>query len=301
MNKNLLICFLLICLQPGYAQLLRKDIYDFAPGDYYCVAHYWHTSGGWNVTTRYDLFEITARTYNSDSSLVSYTANRQSYFPQLSPNTSASYSSGTASFAYGNLLSDYAYTDSDFPFGIYVDVRMLEEPDPDSCLINVTEETLHECGTFSLERFAFGMNPTDFPPCFEPVTSSYYVQEGCGGPYGGWAQYGDPSAEWGGIGLIYFNKSGEECGSLPGFSIGLAEEGAAPVGLFPNPASDELNIAGLDGSEVHSVCIYDLNGRLVRTQPGANSFSVLGLSGGTYTVVLGLFNGTEVRRRIAKE
>ena len=58
----------LLC-SPAFSQLLRQSIYNFEPGDVYCVENYWH-AGSSTTTVRYDLYQITSKAYNSDSSAV---------------------------------------------------------------------------------------------------------------------------------------------------------------------------------------------------------------------------------------
>jgi len=258
----LIVCF--FYSNENVAQLLRRSVYDFEIGDYYAVSHYWHTSSGFDVTNQYDLFEITNKNYNNDSTSVSYTANRQIYIPPLPGSPNSSLTSDVINFLHVNLGSMYSVLDSDSPFGILLDTYILNEPDPDSCLVLDTLSGLYECQNFSFQTFSFGMSATEFPPCFEPITSNYFVREGCGGPYGGFAQYGDPSADYGGINLIYFNKAGVGCGSLPPYFVGKEELTTTFLEVSPNPVSDFVHV--VSDVALLKCDLFSIDGQLIKSE-----------------------------------
>lgn len=266
----LIVCFFFSA--ETVAQPLRRSVYNFEVGDYYAVSHYWHTSSGFTVTHQYDLFEITDKNYNNDSTFVSYTVNRQIYIPPLPGSPNSSLTSDVFSFSHTNLGSLYSVSDSDFPFGILMDTYILNEPDPDSCLVLDTLSSLYECQNISFETFSFGMSATAFPPCFEPITSTYFVREACGGPYGGFAQYGDPSADYGGISLIYFNKAGVGCGSLPPYFVGKEELTNSFLKVSPNPVSDFAQIES--DTEILKWDLFSIDGQLLKL-PIYNSQSLV--------------------------
>jgi hypothetical protein len=267
------LCPLIVCFffsTEIIAQPLRRSVYNFEIGDYYSVSHYWHTSSGFTVTHQYDLFEITEKNYNSDSTFVTYTANRQVYIPPLPGSPDPSLTSDVISFSHTNLGSLYSVFDTDMPFGILLDTHILSGPDPDSCLILDTLSNVYECQNVSLQTYSFGMSATEFPPCFEPITSDYFVREGCGGPYGGFAQYGDPSAEYGGINLIYFNKAGVGCGSLPSYFVGQEELTKVSIEVFPNPIIDFLELVSY--TDIVTCDVFSIDGQqtkapIVNTKP----------------------------------
>ncbi len=262
--KILLLCSFVFLTRFGFSQLLRKDIYDFAVGDAYCVRHYWHQSGGSGfITHRYDLFRITGKTYNPDSSVVNYTASTQTYIPPLPGDPDDTLYFGTTSFSHDDLLSNYSYTSPGAPFGLSLTVFMLTEPDPDSCLVVDTIYDGFNCNGIELQEYAFGMEPTEFPPCFEPLISDYFVREKCGGPYGHWGHPGDPSSSYGGLGLDYFEIDGESCGQFPDFFVGLEEQAAPELNIAPNPSSGRIAVSSnqpLSGLELLTV-----NGQLIES------------------------------------
>jgi len=108
------------------------------------------------------------------------------------------------------------------------------------------------------------MSATEFPPCFEPITSNYFVREGCGGPYGGFAQYGDPSADYGGINLIYFNKAGVGCGSLPPYFVGKEELTTTFLEVSPNPVSDFVHV--VSDVALLKCDLFSIDGQLIKSE-----------------------------------
>jgi len=297
MKLTLSFCFCLLTAKIAFSQLLRRDVYNFEVGDYYCVSHYWHTSSNLNVTTQYDLFQITGKIYNSDSTVVNYTANTQLYVPPLPGSPNSSLTNGNISFLHSNLNSDYSIWDNDDPFGIILNVLLLSGIDPDSCVINELNYTINGCANLPLNRFDFGISMTDSPTCFEPITSNYFVQEGCGGPYGGWAHYGDPSADYGGISLVYFKKGNVECGQFPAFFVGLSESTNNQLLIYPNPINEQLLIS--NDQPIFQVEITDLKGeKIALFSPSSSEVKIdlSHLSGGWYLLKIMTQNSTFYKR-----
>ena len=83
-------------------------------------------------------------------------------------------------------------------------------------------------------------------------------------------------------------------------SSGLGENDANNVHVFPNPANEFLFISGT--SELESVRIFDLNGKLVLSDELiGNKCNISSLNPGAYTVITQLKNGDEQRTRFIKE
>lgn len=297
--KNVLsLCFFLLLAKLGFSQLLRKDIYDFAIGDAYGVSHYWHPSGGSGyVTHRYDLFQITGKTYNLDSSVVNYTANTQTYIPPLPGDPDDTLYFGTTSFSHDDLLSNYSYTSPGAPFGLSLTVFMLEEPDPDSCLIVDSLQAPFDCNGLSLQQFSFGMIPTEFPPCFEPNISEYFVREKCGGPYGGWSNPGDPTASYGGISLLYSEVGEESCGQFPDFFVGLNERNEPELTVFPNPSAGTVKISSNQSlSELHLLTIDGQLLKVYQTHDLSAEIDLANLPSGLYLIRMQSERGVVCRK-----
>lgn len=301
--KSLIVISLLIIPLYGFSQLLRRDIYNFEIGDRYCISHNWFE--GWDITvTRYDLFTITSRTYNADSSYVSYTASRNSLLPALGPGQVPQFESGVAAFSHGNLLSPYMYTDGGQIFGLSNPPFMVGESD--SCLVNFFDTTVYECGMLLLQRLEFGVTPLEFgdtliefPSCpIEPYISNQYVQEGCGGPYGGAFNPGDPTATSSNKTLNYFRKGTTECGWLPYLlTADIPEVDAIAVTVYPSPAVETLNVAVAPG--VYRYRVISMNGQEalngVFQSDGKAQIKTTGLEAGMYLLVMANQNGLDMQ------
>jgi hypothetical protein len=83
-------------------------------------------------------------------------------------------------------------------------------------------------------------------------------------------------------------------------SSGLGENDANNVHVFPNPANEFLFISGT--SELESVRIFDLNGKLVLSNEMiGNKCNISSLNQGAYIVITELQSGEVQRHRIIKE
>lgn len=82
--------------------------------------------------------------------------------------------------------------------------------------------------------------------------------------------------------------------------ISEAESAASELNIYPNPATNHLNI-NLGGLQAEQVCIYDTNGQLISEtkQPQGNSLSVSSLPAGIYVAEINV-NGLTVRKRWVK-
>ena len=86
----------------------------------------------------------------------------------------------------------------------------------------------------------------------------------------------------------------------PPVAINTADEGS--IHLFPNPASNVLNIA-LEGSEVNEVVIIDIYGKTVvrnNVADGTNSFDISSLPAGMYFVQLRADNAVKATQKLIK-
>lgn len=91
----------------------------------------------------------------------------------------------------------------------------------------------------------------------------------------------------------------------PDGSVGTDEisvEDVRPFICYPNPAQDQLHLQYSPDIQPKQVELYDLQGRLVRTQnKNLESFSLQGLSAGTYTMRVMLENGNVFTEKVVKE
>ena len=112
---------------------------------------------------------------------------------------------------------------------------------------------------------------------------------------------------------IYYNTSGIWYTSIysgalmmrPVFGDGLyltgvSETTSAELSVFPNPATDQITIAGLDGTKQYAATIVDISGRAVLNQPinaSAATLDVSALAPGVYVLCVtdeyGIRSGTQ--------
>jgi len=286
-----------------HAQFLRKSIYQFEIGDVYVIAHYHSNSMSNPQNYRYDMYTITGRAYSSDSSEVSYSSDTQTYYPQLNSGNPAIYQTGTANFTYGDLLSNYAIGSNDPLFGIS-DWTVFYFQDTVGCITTYDNYGLDDCD--QLSQWNFGAGIASFDSCMEydiiePIISDYYLIEGAGGPYGGWEQPGDPSAEYGGINLIYYEKNSVSCGDFPAFFVGLETLEMNGFSISPNPA--EVDIIISSKQDFNQIRIFNLTGETIMVLENVEKGSrvaISTLSSGTY-VIKGITNdGSSSTRRFIK-
>ena len=75
-----------------------------------------------------------------------------------------------------------------------------------------------------------------------------------------------------------------------------------PYAYWPNPAQDELHLQFSPDITPTQIELYDLQGRMVRSQRnGLESLNLQGLSSGTYTMRVTLENGKVFSDKIIKE
>ena len=102
-------------------------------------------------------------------------------------------------------------------------------------------------------------------------------------------------AGWENISLFFFNDDG---------TIGTPEMEANvhPYAFWPNPVDDRLSIQYSPDVQPTQIELYDLQGRLVRTQgKGLESINMEGLPAGTYTMRVVLENGKVYSNKVVKE
>lgn len=83
------------------------------------------------------------------------------------------------------------------------------------------------------------------------------------------------------------------------FTIGINETASPTISLYPNPASDYINIDGLDGKE--QISIIDNSGRIVKSlnaNEAIQTISINDLAQGTYLVTIRKENKIEVLKFI---
>jgi len=92
-------------------------------------------------------------------------------------------------------------------------------------------------------------------------------------------------------------------------TLGITEEEALTVSIYPNPATTQLIIQQLDNSTIETIHIYNVLGEVVlspllRRGAGGEALDVSGLNKGIYFIEVGLIQGNNnqlIRKRFVKE
>ena len=80
------------------------------------------------------------------------------------------------------------------------------------------------------------------------------------------------------------------------------ENAASALRIYPTPAANSLKIEISDSAEPESVSLYDISGRLVKTQPsGFETIDISGLAPGMYVMKVTLDNGKVFEEKIVKK
>lgn len=289
------------------SQLLRKDIYNFDPGDYIGIDH--RAKASYESTeriVRYEMFHILSKTYTSNQDTVTYSAQRQTYIPQL-PNGSggtapSSYVMDTIVFSHYQLNEFYAIGNSDLVFLNTINFNPFAFEDSTTCWqLDSIYQT--PCPQLMNDGFQFGMHIDVIDSCqtIEPPISNYQVYEGVGGPFGGFAVIGDPAAYYEFLDLAFVAKSTGSCGSFSSNFVGITENESINLIFSPNPSSDVVRIFG--NREIVTLQIFDLNGKQIHTSfdQSNQSIHVTGLFSGVYTCLLTDQFGQTIYKRFVKQ
>jgi len=75
-----------------------------------------------------------------------------------------------------------------------------------------------------------------------------------------------------------------------------------PYAYYPNPAQDQLHLNYSPDVKPAQIGLYDLQGRLVRSQTsGLESINLQGLAAGQYVMKVTMANGTTFSDKVVKE
>ncbi|MNK24813.1 Beta-agarase D precursor [compost metagenome] len=256
-----------VSVNTGFSQLLRKDVYDFSVGDIYSIRYKWHQgSNNFTGNVRYIMCRILEKEYNSDSSQVSYFAQRQTYIPPLplgnGTGSAPEFHIDSVTFSYTQLLMDYRTDYNEFGFGSAGPLMLNNYGF--TCTILDSSYTVGYCNSFNNNRFNFGIVINNPDSCsVEVPISHYYVGEKIGGPYGEWHYAGgaDPTANYWGTFLDYYYKDGEACGVFPEYFLGIEEYEVKQFKVYPVPASEILHIDG--DVKIERIELIDLTNKVL--------------------------------------
>ena len=133
---------------------------------------------------------------------------------------------------------------------------------------------------------------------YAPLESITVCDNGDGGEKGvAWCGYANKNGYNNNLGWSYFllNHDGP---------VGMDENGIVvrPYAYYPNPAQDQLRLHYSPDVQPKQIELYDLQGRLVKTQrTGLESINLQGLSAGTYTMRVTLEDGKVFSDKVVKE
>lgn len=303
--KNLLVSSILVFLsQFSFSQLMRSEVYDFSIGDYFGLKNKATYQNIGMITVRYQMMHILTKQLSLTGDSVTYSAQRQIYIPEL-PNGSGggippSYSIDTFTFMHKQLNTLYSPEIWDHVFGNTA--TQFWDADTNECYQSL--DTLIPspwCFNNSGQANHFGMHLGNSDSCeIEPYWSDYYAYSHAGGPYGGKERPGDPTEQSFLVELFYVVHNGVECGQFPEFFLGNSELSDPDFVIYPNPASDVLNLEGLTVQS--SVRICDLNGAVLQGEIPVidNRITIDFLHPGFYLLYLQNENGMSFVKRFTK-
>lgn len=285
MKKLLTILLAFFALHMSYSQLLRSEIYDFSIGDYYEIEHVSNQAGqSSDVTWKLQTFHILGKQVSVGGDTVTYSAQRQSYFPSIQGSTPF-LEIDTIQFSHVNLNAIYSPTDNDLTFGNSLGTFWYD--DTTGCYTQFTSLSNSSfCPGVINQQFNYRMEFNDWSSCISSQSplfvSDYKVYSHAGGPYGGKDDPGEPNYVKQLIHLNYVNHNGVECGMFPNYFLGLKEPYQLNISVFPNPVMDKLAVTGIEGIKSFSVTTSE--GRIVGhvTADALNNLDVSKLTAGVY-------------------
>ena len=132
-----------------------------------------------------------------------------------------------------------------------------------------------------------------------PFDPPIVLDDGAGEEKGvAWCGYGWKDGNYDRSGWVYFflNHDGS-VNDLSEFGIEVR-----PYNFYPNPAQSELHLNYSPDVTPTQIELYDLQGRLVRSQRnGLESLNIEGLASGTYTMCVTLEDGKMYSDKVVKE
>lgn len=283
MKKLLILASSFFVFTISHSQLLRSEVYDFAIGDYYGIKHRANASGNPNIYTwKIQMFHILDKELSVTGDSVTYSAQRQTYFPSIQGST-PSLEIDTFQFSHFNLNSAYSPTDFDQTFGNsleffwYIDTTNCYVADSSSSSSNFCPGVINQKMECSMQ-----IDIMDSCNSSKPYVSSHEVFSHAGGPYGGQYNPADPSIPARFIDLDYVNHNGMECGTFPDYFLSLKELDQLKISVFPNPAKDKLAVTGIEA--IKSFSITTSEGKMVDhvRLDALNNLDVSKLTAGIY-------------------
>ncbi|WCM41489.1 T9SS type A sorting domain-containing protein [Flavobacterium sp. CBA20B-1] len=92
--------------------------------------------------------------------------------------------------------------------------------------------------------------------------------------------------------------------TVPVVTVGITEQLVEKFNIYPNPATNVVNISNSDNMPVQQITVYDVNGRQLSSQTFQNEteiqLNVTNLASGTYMLHLQTKQGTAVKKLVKK-
>ncbi len=92
--------------------------------------------------------------------------------------------------------------------------------------------------------------------------------------------------------------------TLPSYILSVNQQLATKFNLYPNPATNVVNISNAENMQVNQITVYNLAGKQVSTQayntPTEIQLNVAHLASGTYLLYLQTAQGTAVKKLVKK-
>ena len=297
MHRRLYILLILLSgfnLRPVFSQpFTPRIIYDFAPGDEFHYTESVYVTYGIQSGFSYLILD---KSYNADSTSISYIVRVNRYLQNLVPGTGTvqdtTYTTETDTLIYSDLDSNIkylmAYNVASYPAyqNWYQSLAAMDS----SCLssLSFSEQTDSLLfGGIYVDHYRNEINLT-FNSCMNSTrayaasfgrgTGLLYASENIsGGPY--YSHYTN---------LVYFKKGNITAGTPVGaLMTGLTDKTFKTVSVFPNPAADFIYLSNFTLPPGGSYEILDFHGRIVSqvfiTQ-GTNRIPVSDLDNGMYVL-----------------
>lgn len=252
-----------------FSQLLRKDVYNFSVGDYFGVTYRTGTWSGDEQHTKDYMYHILSKQLSPSEDTVVYSAQRQIYLRPLPDGNGGTFPSSltidTFSFSYTNLNAPYHILDNDHTFGNQLGIYwQIDTSDCDTSSISTINSDL--CPDLLSQKMQFTyshMNTSQ--ECADGEKgyfSIYEVYSHAGGPYGGRSHPQPfPLFSYDNYRLFFVAQNGVSCGSFPDYFLHVEEHDQRAFSVFPNPANDQLSIAGTGAIE--RIELVDLTNKTV--------------------------------------
>ena len=261
MNAISLVLLFSFCTSSTFSQtfLTNGQVFDFNIGDIIQIRA--QVSGpGSGGPPGYVTSKYLSRSLSTNSDSIEYSIQRSTYSPPSCQTCTAFYAMDTIIQAITNLNSP------------------VEHNNQTTCLFIGDTLYFDYCNKQVWEEF-----PALDTGCFEPTAHTTRFVEGLGGPYYTKMEpSGGPTYTQ--FELIYYHKLPDSCGTFVS-SISESEKNIFGIDLFPNPASDRIEIKSTRSFMFYD--ISDIEGKIYDQGKMSNSsINISPLKKGTYFIRL---------------